>query len=136
MCDTCDAHSGLAEGSVRQWKIAMSLAIVGAVAAPFVFGTWEIQPYSEVLVPLTAEEKERIAARTDRTENCETIKTFPRSFICRQDQENLERGAEIQSYPSLPKYLAINLAAALSAFAVIFGLTFLVPMLIHGLVKR
>lgn len=111
---------------MRQWKIAMFLAIVGAVAAPFVFGTWTIDPQSEVLVPLTAEEKERIAARTDRTENCETIKTFPRNFICRQDQENVERGAQILSYPSLPKYIAINLTAALSAFAVIFGLTSLI----------
>jgi hypothetical protein len=75
---------------------------------------------------ITAEEKERIAARTDRTENCETIKTFPRNFICRQDQENVERGAQILSYPSLPKYIAINLTAALSAFAVIFGLTSLI----------
>jgi hypothetical protein len=118
---------------MKQKKIAISLAIVGAIVAPFVSGTWKVEPRSEVLVPLTAEEKERIAARTDRTENCEFIKSFPKRYICQQDHENLERGAEIHSYLSLPKYFGINLATALSAYAVIFGLTFLVPILIHAI---
>ena len=118
---------------MRQWKIAISLAIVGVVAAPFVFGTWKVRPRSEVLVPLTAEEKERITAYMERTENCE--KGIERSrlarFMCEQDQEDLQRGAKSQSYLSVPKYLAINIAAALIASVGIYGLVFLVPALVR-----
>jgi hypothetical protein len=41
----------------RQWKIALSLAIVGALAAPFLFRTYKARPIHSVWVPLTAREK-------------------------------------------------------------------------------
>jgi hypothetical protein len=47
---------------LRQWKIALSLAVVGALAAPFAFGTYKARPTYSVRVPLTAQEKEAAAA--------------------------------------------------------------------------
>jgi hypothetical protein len=44
-------------GRRRQWKIALSLAIVGALAAPFVFRTYKARPTYSVWVPLSAREK-------------------------------------------------------------------------------
>lgn len=133
---------------MRQWKIAVSLAIVGAAATPFVFHTWKSRPTSEVRVPLTAQEKERISAYMKETKYCQTtahrideakalgVSPVPMDAIlpdimCEEERDSLERGATINYYPSLPKYLAINLAVALGAFGSIFGLSFLVPMLIR-----
>ena len=124
---------------MRQWKVAISLAIVGAVAAPFVFRTWKIPQTSYVRVPLTAEERKNYAADMERTNNCQTMpqtghrpdetKTFAKiqdeviaEMTCKAERASLERNAEFRPHLALPKYLAINLAVALAAFAGIFGL--------------
>jgi hypothetical protein len=125
---------------MKQRKIAISLAIVGAIAAPFAFKTWKVRPTSEVSVPLTADEKQRISGYLEKTKNCETLmgqpgedrlNVFARTYICERDRESLQRGAEVNEYPSLPKYLAINLAAAIAAFVGVFGLTFLIPAIVR-----
>jgi hypothetical protein len=58
---------------MKQRKVAISLAIVGAIAAPFVTHTVTMHPTTETWVPLTQDEKERIAAEMSKTSNCRTL---------------------------------------------------------------
>jgi hypothetical protein len=39
---------------VKQRKIAISLAVIGAVAAPFAFHTYKARPMSRAFIPMTA----------------------------------------------------------------------------------
>ena len=57
---------------MRQYKIALSLAIVGAAAAPFIFGSYKMnfQP-SSVVVALTTEEKEQMATKLKSNNYCQ-----------------------------------------------------------------
>ena len=58
---------------MKQRKVAISLAIVGAIAAPFVTHTVTMHPTTETWVPLTQDEKERISAEMSKTSNCRTL---------------------------------------------------------------
>ncbi len=137
---------------MKQRKVAISLAIVGAVEAPFVFGSYNERPMTHALVPMTAEERATIAARLKETNNCETIrdrivqqlrdsgKLEPHAItdallknndnlLCYSQKARLERGGDFEDYPDTLKYLAINAGTAGSAFVVIYGLAFLLPAL-------
>ena len=140
---------------VKQRKIAISLVVVGAIAAPFVFDTYSEWPMTYGLVPLTAQEKATIAAELKETNNCQTYhdrseqfmrgaKGLPpdkvtemvlrnddlgREWFCQEGQRRLEAGGDFKEHPDTLKYLGINAATAGSAFAVIFGLTYLIPAL-------
>jgi hypothetical protein len=137
---------------VKQRKIAISLAVIGAIAAPLVFHTYQERPMAHALVPMTANEKATIAARLKETNNCETIAdrvkqqlrdagnlepgrltdTLFRNgdwLLCTGQKLQLERGGDFDDYPDTLKYLIINVAAAGSTFVIIFGLTYLLPAL-------
>ena len=137
---------------VKQRKIAISLAVVGAISAPFVFETYNEWPTTYGLVPLTAEEKATIAAELKETNNCQTYEDrlnealrdvepnkvtemllrnddYARKYLCQEGQRRLKAGGDYKEYPDTLKYLGINAATAGSAFAVIFGLTYLLPAL-------
>jgi len=63
---------------MKQWKVAISLAILGAIAAPFVTHTVRMRPTTETWIPLTQDEKdekekERISAEMSKTSNCRTL---------------------------------------------------------------
>ena len=58
---------------MKHWKIAISLAILGAIAAPFITRTVTMEPTTESWVALTQDEKERIAAEMSKTSNCRTL---------------------------------------------------------------
>jgi hypothetical protein len=58
---------------MKQWKVAISLAILGAIAAPFVTHTVRMRPTTETWIPLTQDEKERISAEMSETSNCRTL---------------------------------------------------------------
>jgi hypothetical protein len=138
---------------VKQRKIAISLAVVGAIAAPFVFDTYSEWPMAYGLVPLTGEEKVTIAAELKKTNNCQMYEygfnealrgvedpnkktemllnndNFLRGSSCREGQRRLEAGGDFKEYPDTSKYLTINAAIVGSAFAVIYGLAFFLPAL-------
>jgi hypothetical protein len=133
---------------MKQRKIAISLTVVGAVAGPFVLGTNKMHPMVEVLVPLSAEEKENISALLKETNNCPLTNRlreledlgvkvsvdsvdWNREFFCRWNLKKLQAGGEYKSGFSAPKYLALNAAAALAGFGTIFGLTYLLPALVR-----
>jgi hypothetical protein len=133
---------------VKQRKIAISLAVIGAIAAPFVFHTYKERPMNYGLVPLTTVEKASIAAELKETNNCHTyedqlnetlrneVEPCKRTEIllasnlpgCQWDQDRLKVG-DFKEYPDTLKYLAINTVTVGSAFAVIYGLAFLLPSL-------
>jgi hypothetical protein len=125
---------------MRQWKIALSVAIVGAAVAPFVLGSYKLSVEREyVVAPLTAEEKEQIAAKLKKNNYCQEQRdrlaqshdindTMP-VVACDLEVKTLERGETLHSYSRMAKYLAINAAVVIASFAVIFGLTYLLPAL-------
>lgn len=78
---------------MQQWKIALSIAVVGAIAAPFACLTYQTRPMSSPWVPLTAEEKVEISARLKETNNCQML-----SDQVHQLADRLE-----QTYPHLKR---------------------------------
>ena len=116
----------------RQWKIALSLAIVGALAAPFIFRTYKAHPTYSVWVPLTAQERENLARSLKNSNYCKREISVVVDFICYHEKERFELGGEYKYYPDSAKYLTVNAAAATLAFSVVFSLAFLIPMLVRG----
>jgi hypothetical protein len=120
-------------------KIAISLAIVGAIAAPFLLRTYNLRPTSETWMPLTADRKDEIDAELKSSENCKTVgyKNLDEKvldaleLLCRRDMRSLEEGGELITHLSALKYLAINTAAAIVGFVSFFCLTFLLPAIVR-----
>ena len=134
-------------GRPRQWKIALSLAVVGALAAPFAFGTYNARPVSAVWVPLTAHDKEQRANYLD-TNDCKSfdnnssdelfcyydLRTGEKDFKRRIENE-LEWGTRRGGvHADLLQYLAMNVGVAATTAFSLFGLAYLIPMLIRGVV--
>ena len=112
---------------MKLWKVAISLAVVGALAAPFIFDTWEAMPEKEVWVPLTEHHRQELENYKKALNSCKGMGESER-FICEDRYiKPLEEGRE-QVYPlDLFKYLAINLAVALPVFVGIFGSVMVLP---------
>src|SRR6516165_1723847 len=109
---------------MKQRKIGISLAVVGAIAAPFVTGAWKMTPKS--FTPLSAEREKKLTAYIEKTKNCQTVEDTYEQFYCENwPRKALRDGGELEF--SKPKYLALNLATALAGFVVVFGLAYLLP---------
>jgi hypothetical protein len=50
-----------------------SLAVVAAIATPFVFGTWKMRPMSNALVAMTPEEKASVKTYLTETNDCQLL---------------------------------------------------------------
>jgi hypothetical protein len=128
---------------MKQRKIAMTLAFVGALASPFVFGTLKLRPVSQTWSPWTAEVKANIATEMERTNNCREPQGRGKplsgdqnqrdhdQFVCNWLQERLNEGGSSSTYKSIPKFLALNALTVLAAFALIFGLSHLLLALVR-----
>jgi hypothetical protein len=121
---------------VSQWKIALSLAIVGALAAPFAFHTYKAEPQVSGFVALTAEQREDTIAYLARLNNCREFETIPMDKLPRAADECFYRRGLLQngkyySNFSAPKYLALNVVAAVAGFVGIFGLAMVLPALVR-----
>jgi hypothetical protein len=127
---------------MQQLKIALSLAIIGALASPFMAGSYKVHPTVDEWVQLEPAQKTKITAYMEETKNCQTLadrvpksqtrdllsnSDYLRGFSCRNDLEKLVKGGESESHVSALKYIATNLAVALCGFLVVFGLTLLIP---------
>ena len=119
--------------SRRPRKIALSLAIVGALASPFAFGTYKARPTYSVWVSLTAQERANRSAYL-QSNNCRigTGDVVTR-IVCSEYREEYENGGKYNYYPSLPTYLALNASVAVATFLSTFVLAFLIPMLVRGI---
>ena len=133
MADDAEKRGQLNHLKVRRRKITIPVALVGAITAPLVFGTWKMQPTSETWVPLTADQKAKLGTYMQSTENCRIFEAaFWDKVFCDMELEKLRAGGEYQYlYLSASKYLALNFATALGAFISVFGLTFLLPDLVR-----
>jgi hypothetical protein len=114
---------------VRQWKVALSLAILAAAAAPFVFGTWK-QPSTEtVWVPLTEDQRAKFSAYEKETSDCRTISN-PGEYgtaLCRVTVDMLKEGGLFEIVSLRSKYWTENLLAALAALFGIFASVMVLP---------
>ena len=83
---------------------------------------------------LTTREKENLAVSLQNSNYCRR-KTGNDviDFLCYDDKEKFERGGDYEYHPDWLEYLAPNVGVAAATFASVFGLAFLVPILIHGL---
>jgi len=135
---------------MKHWKIAISLAILGAIAAPFITRTVTMKPTTESWVALTQDEKERISAEMSKTSNCRTLSeqfdakksmgakpsvddfmnTISQESICRDQLKSLELGGHAEAHQSILKYAALNLASALAGFGIVFGVAIVILSLI------
>jgi hypothetical protein len=119
---------------MKQRKIAISLAVVGAIAAPFVFQTynkgywpqtWKPLGYwRETWQPLTAEERQRYTENINRP--CspdEYLCPLFKSFM----QKDIDNGGVYVWERTLAPYLLSNAIAVVATFIIIFGLTYLLP---------
>jgi hypothetical protein len=139
-------------GRLRQWKIALSLAVVGALAAPFVFRTYKARPEIDGFRPLVAERQKDVTAYLEEHNYCHDPQNAPKIELCsysrspscvtldqyvRQKEECsyqlglLQRG-EYYSYFDSRKFFTLNLMALIGGFVGVFGLAYLIPMLIRG----
>ena len=135
---------------MKPWKVAIFLAILGAIAAPFITHTVTMDPTTESWVALTQDEKERISAEMSKTSNCRSLSeqfeakkttgskpsvedfmdAISRDSICRDQLKSLELGGHVEYHPSIFKYAALNLASALAGFGIGFGAAMVILYLI------
>src|SRR5258705_3286536 len=127
------------------WKTTVSLAIVGAIAAPFVFGTWQPRSNAQTWIALTPERRANLLARMESSKNCRYFETqveardvlgitadskdIVEAVQCHREQDTLTDGGESQATFSLPRYLAINGAIALAGSLGLAGLAIAIPYL-------
>src|SRR5437660_9457798 len=113
---------------MRKWKLALSLAVIVAVAVPALAGTWRLAPGK--WIDLTASEKRRISNRMEQTNNCTTFADDDEidRISCWIMQRRLADGGVL--YPPeriTPKYIATNVVTAAAAFALMFAAVMLGP---------
>src|SRR5262245_18853366 len=102
MADDAQKPGRLDHLKARRWKIAIPVAVVGAIAAPFVFGTWKMRPTSETWEPLTADQKVKLGTYIQNTDNCRTFEAaFGDKFFCDMELAKLRAGANTNIYISL-----------------------------------
>ena len=123
---------------MTQRNVALLLAVVAAVAAPFLFGTSQPRANAQRWIALTPELRASILAKLDNSKNCRYFETqveardvlglnvdskdIDDAMQCHREQDMLRDGGEAQPYFSLPRYLAINAAVALAGSLGILGL--------------
>jgi hypothetical protein len=127
VCGIVDRRGDLLFRAVmKQRKIAISLAVIGAISAPFVFATYEMDPEWRTWTPLTAAERQQIAVNLAR---CHIAELSDEGSVCHRERRWLEEGGYYPPTPSMFLYLLLNVAVAAAGFGIIFGLTYLLPAL-------
>jgi hypothetical protein len=103
-----------------------------------VFHTYKVRPTGNVWTPLDGGGliEQNFTTNGKNTNNCQTFEDLGRADVherllasCLIEQKALKEGGYYARGSSAPLYLALNAAVAVAAFAVIFGLTHLLPAL-------
>jgi hypothetical protein len=138
----------------RHRKIALSLGVIGALAAPILSGTYRAPYTYSVFVPLTPQGRESATAliqseecrRNERiTEQLKGVERGPgyrelimnhfvRDYDCSAARKNLELNGIREEYPDSLKNLAVNIGVSAMAFSCVFALVFLIPLLVNAFV--
>ena len=106
---------------MKLWKVAISLAIVGALGAPFIVGTWKVMPTK--WVPFTEERRQEIEKAINSCKDEEADKVH--IYLCEYSKSKLlGEGGEYVDQPDPFQYWTIRvLGVAFVAFVGIVGLT-------------
>src|SRR5215211_117961 len=102
---------------MKRWKGVLGLAIIGAVAAPFVIGTWQPRPNAQVWIALTPEGRATLRAKIESSKNCRYLETqveardalgltpdpddILEAIQCHREQDALRDGGKALAYFSL-----------------------------------
>ena len=132
---------------MRPSRMAVRLAIMVAITAPFVAGTSEPRANAQVWVVLTAGQRAEIAAKLESSKNCRYFETqveardvlglkvdskdIDDAMACHRDQDALRDGGEMRPGFSLPRYLAVNAAVAIASALAVLTLAFALPALLR-----
>jgi hypothetical protein len=114
--------------SIRRWKLALSIAVVAAVAVPAFGGTWRLAPGK--WVDLTASQKERLSRLIERTDDCTSFPgESPYERVgCQIAQEQLRDGGAWHPPERVtPGYLAVNFFAIAGTFVLAWALVMIGP---------
>src|SRR5215470_5004481 len=130
---------------MRLSRTALGLAILVAIAAPFVAGTSQPHANSQAWIALTSAQRAEIAAKLESSKNCRYFETqveardvlglkvdtkdIDDAIQCHREQDALRDGGELRPYFSLPRYLAINASIALASALAALGLVMMLPAL-------
>jgi hypothetical protein len=116
--------------ATRARRSALTLAVLAAVAAPFITGSYEQDFRSDYPIALTPEYRAVFMKMWGNDpRSCEQIADEKKDVLmtsagvyasCMVDRRALERGYRLESGFSLPKYLAANGAVMLAAFTLTF----------------
>jgi hypothetical protein len=105
---------------MRTWKVALSLAVVAAIAAPAIAGTWRLK--SGEWVALNPDQRRRLS---NFVEDC----TYAPNVIgCDVAREMLSNGGQYYEPERVTaKYLAHNFYVSAGAFVLVFALAMIGP---------
>jgi hypothetical protein len=118
---------------MKRWKVALSLAVIAAIAVPSLAGTWQLAPGKWVAL---TEDKHDFWEEL-RLTSCLDIHRDNPDWIrdCQTDREKLRDRVAIGGYWSPPpeevtsKYVVRNLTVAASAFGLAFALVMVIPVI-------
>jgi hypothetical protein len=132
---------------MRPSRTALGLAIIVALAAPFVAGTSQPGANAQTWIALTARQRTEIVAKLESSKNCRYFETqveardvlglnidmkdIDDAMQCHREQDALRDGGEMRPTFSLPRYLAINGAIALSSALGMLALAMMLPALLR-----
>src|SRR3954453_8093809 len=132
---------------MKRWKGALGLAIIGAIGAPLVFGTWQPRPNAQAWIALTPERRANLLAKMEGSKNSRYLEPqveardalgltpdpddILEAIQGHREQDALGDGGEVQAYFSLPRYLAINAAIALAGFLGVVGVALVLPVMLR-----
>ena len=121
---------GLRAEKVKRWKLAISLAVVAAVAAPLVTGAWKLR-LPGGWHPLPVDERERIVKMATETDNCTHFSpqdTEIGKTICMILLSDLHAGGRYESGERITwDYVAKNSELMAGAFFFVFIAAIILP---------
>jgi hypothetical protein len=122
---------------MKRWKVALSLAVIAAIAVPSLAGTWQLAPGK--WVALTEDRTSTTLLKELRLTSCLAIhRDHPdwiKEMACQTDREKLRDRVAYGGYWSPPpeevtsKYVVRNLTVAASAFGLTFALVMVIPVI-------
>jgi hypothetical protein len=114
---------------MKRWKLAISLAVIAAVAVPAITGVWRLAPGK--WIDLTPPQKQRISDYLDRTNYCRSplsIETPDEEATCNVMMQQFSAGGSF--YPPervTTKYLLKVAFVVIVAFSLTFALVMAIP---------
>jgi hypothetical protein len=116
---------------MKRWKVALSLAVIAAIAVPALAGTWRLAPGR---FATEAEKRRDEAFATEAEKSTNRYARVPRMVLDMRMQDAMTRGGNWGDiwYPAeeiTSEYVAKNLTVAASAFGLTFALVMVTPPL-------